>query len=70
MTRKDKIMPSFDLKKYSGQHFIKPDDVRDGPLQDTIVGVTEGKFGKLELLLKSGDIFSLNATNTAILRKA
>ena len=63
-------MPSFDLKKYSGQRFIKPDDVREQPLRDTIVGVQEGKFGKLELLLAGGDIFSLNATNTTILRKA
>jgi hypothetical protein len=70
MTRKDKIMPSFDLKKYSGQRFIKPDDVREQPLRDTVVGVTEGKFGKLELLLESGDIFSLNATNTGTLSKA
>jgi hypothetical protein len=54
MTRKDKIMPSFDLKKYSGRRFIKPDHVRDHPLRDTIVGITEGKFGKLELLLETG----------------
>ena len=63
-------MPSFDLKKYSGQRFIKPEHVRNKPIRDTIIGVKEGKFGKLELLLESGDIFSLNATNTEILMDA
>jgi hypothetical protein len=63
-------MPSFDLKKYSGQRFIKPEHVRERPQRDTIVGLREGKFGKLELLLKSGDILSLNATNTETLMNA
>ena len=63
-------MPSFDLKKYSGQRFIKPEHVRNKPIRDTIIGVKEGKFGKLELLLESGDILSLNATNTEILMDA
>ena len=63
-------MPRYDLKKYSGQRFIKPDHVREEPLRDTIVGVQEGKFGKLELLLESGDILSLNGTNTGTLKDA
>jgi hypothetical protein len=63
-------MPSFDLKKYTGPRFVKPDHVRERPLRDTIVGVKEGKFGKLELLLESGDILSLNATNTETLMNA
>lgn len=63
-------MARYDLKKYSGQHFIKVNDVRDEPLRETIVGVREGAYGKLELILESGDILSLNATNTEILMDA
>jgi hypothetical protein len=70
MTRKETIMPSFDLKKYIGPRFVKPDHVREKPLRDTIVRVQQGKFDKLELLLESGDILSLNATNTETLMNA
>jgi hypothetical protein len=63
-------MPSFDLKKYTGPRFVKPDHVRERPLRDRIVDVREGRFAKLELILESGDILSLNATNTEVLMNA
>lgn len=59
-----------DMKKYSGQNFIKVDDVRDGPIEGQIAGVKEGKFGKPDLFLDSGDVLSLNATNNKTLMKA
>jgi hypothetical protein len=68
-TRKDVSM-AYDLKKYTGEHFLKPDDVRDGPLPRQIAGLREGKFGKLEAIFDSGEILSLNATNTRILLDA
>jgi len=61
---------AYDLKKYSGEHFLKPDDVRDEPLQQRIAGLREGKFGKLEAIFESGDILSINATNMNILVRA
>jgi hypothetical protein len=63
-------MPSYDLKKYAGEHFLKPDDVRDGPLHLKIAVVREGKFDKLDLIFESGDALSLNATNTQRLIRA
>jgi hypothetical protein len=57
----------FNLKKYAGEHFIKPDDVRDHPLRRQIAVVREGKFGKLDLLFETGGVFSLNGTNTTTL---
>jgi hypothetical protein len=64
-------MARYDLKKYAGTHFVKPADVRDEPRRDKIVGVRENtQYGKLELILESGDILSLNATNTEILMDA
>ncbi len=52
-----------DMRKYSGESFIKVDDVRDGPLQMQIAVIKEGKFDRPELVFESGEIFSLNATN-------
>jgi hypothetical protein len=58
-----------DMKKYSGQHFIKVGDVRDGPLQMQIAAIREGKYEKPEIVFESGDVLSLNATNNqALLR--
>jgi hypothetical protein len=45
--REDRTM-TFNLKQYAGEHFIKPDDVRDHPLRRQIAVVREGKFGKLD----------------------
>jgi hypothetical protein len=59
-----------DMKKYSGEHFVKVADVKDGPIQGQIAVVKEGKFGKPDLVLESGDVLSLNATNNQILMRA
>jgi hypothetical protein len=59
-----------DMRKYSGEHFVKVDDVKDGPIQGQIAVVKEGRFGKPDLALESGDVLSLNATNNQILMRA
>jgi hypothetical protein len=59
-----------DMTKYSGPRFVKPDDVRDDPIEGRIAGVKEGKFGKPDLFLDSGQVLSLNSTNNRILMKA
>jgi hypothetical protein len=63
-------MANYDLKKFVGPRFIKPDHVRDKPLRDTIAVVKQGKYEKLELVFESGDTLSLNATNTETLMNA
>jgi hypothetical protein len=68
--KKKKTTPGFDLKKYVGPRFIKPDHVRNEPIRTTINGVRQGKFEKLELVLDDGDVLSLNATNTEVLMNA
>jgi hypothetical protein len=58
-----------DMRKY-GTGFIKPDDVRDGPRQETIIAVlVDEKYDRLILELSSGDQFALNKTNTRALAK-
>lgn len=59
-----------DMKKFVGEHFIKVDDVRDGPIQGRIAVVKEGKYDKPNLVFESGDVLSLNATNTQTLIRA
>jgi hypothetical protein len=59
-----------DMRRFSGEHFIKVDDIRNGPLQMQIAVVREGKFDKADLVFETGDILSLNATNTKILVRA
>jgi hypothetical protein len=57
-----------DARKYASK-YIKPDQVRDGPIETRIITVLEGKFG-LELELETGSQFSLNEGNTNTLIKA
>jgi hypothetical protein len=59
-----------DMRQFSGGHFIKCDDVRNGPLQMQIAVVREGKFGKPDLVFETGDVFSVNATNNNVLIRA
>jgi hypothetical protein len=59
-----------DMRKFSGDHFIKVADVRDGSIQGQIAAVKTGKFDKPDLVFESGDILSLNATNTKVLIRA
>jgi hypothetical protein len=63
-------MSNHDLSEYSARRFIKVDDVREQPLRDTIADVSLGQYDKLELTFESGDVLSLNGTNTAVLRRA
>jgi hypothetical protein len=58
------------MKKFAGEHFIKVDDVRDGSIQGQIAVVREGKYDKPDLVFESGDVLSLNATNTQTLIRA
>jgi hypothetical protein len=60
---------SYDLKDYSGEYFIKVDDVREKPLRRRIANVRKGNYDKLELVFDSGEVLSLNATNTRALSR-
>jgi len=59
-----------DMRKYSGEHFVKVEDVKDGPIQGQIAVVKEGKYDKPNVVLESGDVLSLNATNNQTLMRA
>lgn len=59
-----------DMRKFSGQHFIKVADVRAGPMQGQIADVKEGRYDKPDLVFESSDILSLNATNNQTLMRA
>jgi hypothetical protein len=59
-----------DMRKFSGEHFYKVDDVRDGPIKEQIAAVKLGKYDKPNLVFESGSILSLNATNNAALLRA
>ena len=59
-----------DMRKFSGDHFIKVNDVRDGPLNEVIAGAKIGKYDKPDLMFESGDLLSLNATNNSVLVRA
>ena len=59
-----------DMSKFSGENFVKVNDVRDGPIEGKIAGVREGKYGKPDLILESGDVLSLNVTNNKTLIRA
>jgi hypothetical protein len=58
------------MKKYASEHFIKIDDVRDGPIDGQIAAVRDGKYDKPDLIFESGDVLSLNATNRKALTRA
>jgi hypothetical protein len=59
-----------DTRKF-GTTFIKPDDVRDGPIQDRIINVfVSERYNCAVLELENGYQFSVNQTNNRILAKA
>ncbi len=58
------------MSKFSGENFVKVNDVRDGSMEGKIAGVREGKYGKPDLILASGDVLSLNVTNNKTLIRA
>jgi hypothetical protein len=59
-----------DARKYASA-FVRPDDVRDGPIQTRIINVFEQeRFNRLALELEMGSQFGLNGSNSNILIKA
>lgn len=59
-----------DARKYASK-YVKPDNVRDGPIQTRIVNVfEEERYGRLTLELETGSQFALNDGNTNTLIKA
>jgi hypothetical protein len=69
-TRKTERREKMDMRKYSGETFIRVSDVTDGPLQMQIAGVREGKYEKPDLVFETGEAFSVNSTNNRILMRA
>jgi hypothetical protein len=59
-----------DMRKYATEHFVNIDDVRDDPIEDQIAVVKDGKYDKPNIVLESGDVLSLNATNRKTLVRA
>lgn len=59
-----------DMRKFSGEHFIKVADVEDDPIRAVIAVVKMGKYDKPDLVFESGDVLSLNATNNQTLVRA
>jgi hypothetical protein len=59
-----------DMRKYSGAAFLKPDDVRAGPLRKVIAGIAEGKYGKPDLEFDDGTKLGVNSTRNRALINA
>ena len=59
-----------DARKFASK-YVKPDNVRDGPIQTRIINVyEEERYSRLLLELETGSQFTLNDGNTNILIKA
>jgi hypothetical protein len=70
ITPKDEEKAMVDARKYASK-YVKPDNVRDGPIQTRVVNVfEEERYGRLTLELETGSQFSLNDSNTNVLIKA
>jgi hypothetical protein len=62
---------AMDVRTFRKPRFIKIEDIKlSGPRVERIVGLKEGKFEKPELILESGDMIGLSATNIDILARA
>src|SRR5262245_2326217 len=61
---------SMDSSKFSNSTRITVNSLGDDVRQETIVEAEVGQFKKLELVLRSGGRFSLNATNLKKMQKA
>jgi hypothetical protein len=69
ITPKDKEK-AMDARKYASR-YVRPDNLRDGPIQTRIVNVfEEERYGRLTLELETGSQFALNDGNTNTLIKA
>jgi hypothetical protein len=61
---------TMDMRNYAAK-YIKPDQVRDGPIQTRIIDVFESEqYGRPVLELETGSQFTLNDGNTNTLMKA
>jgi hypothetical protein len=61
---------AMDARKYASK-YVKPDNVRDGPIETRIVNVFEDeRYSRLTLELETGSQFGLNDGNTNTLIKA
>jgi hypothetical protein len=66
-TEKERVM---DMRNYTAK-YIKPDQVRDGPIQTRILNVFESeRYSRPVLELETGAQFTLNDGNTSALIKA
>jgi hypothetical protein len=66
ITQKESAM---DARKFASK-FVKPDDVRDNPIQTRIISVLEDdRYNRLLLELETGSQFALNDGNTNTLIK-
>jgi hypothetical protein len=70
ITPEEKEIAMVDARKYASR-YIKPDNVRDGPIETRILNAfEEERYGRLTLELESGSQFTLNDGNTNTLIKA
>jgi hypothetical protein len=61
---------AMDMRNYASR-YVKPDQVRDGPIQTRIVNVFESEqYGRPVLELETGSQFTLNESNNTALMKA
>jgi hypothetical protein len=61
---------NMDMRKYGSSTFIGVEDLRDGPRQETIASIADGKFNKPVATFESGDKLSLNVTKVNTVIKA
>jgi hypothetical protein len=61
---------TMDARKYASK-YVKPDNVRDGPIQTRIINCYEDeRYARLTLELETGSTFGLNESNTNALISA
>jgi hypothetical protein len=58
------------MRKYVGGFFLKPDDLKQGPIHVTIAALSMGKYERPDLEFDDGSRLSLNATNARVLARA
>jgi hypothetical protein len=59
-----------DMRQYASK-YVKPDSVRDGPIQTRIINVFESeRYGRPVLELETGSQFTLNEGNSSVLIEA
>ena len=59
-----------DMLKFSGEDYIRVENVRKGPVRAKILHVKEGPFERPELVLDNDQMFTVNLTNNRILVEA